>query len=204
MMTSLLMTRRLPSLLALVLLLSASALAKDKKGKVPEYVLQAQTVIVAIEPDVGEPLDTPNSNLQARENVERALAQWGRFKIVPDGQESDLVVGVRVGSDQVLRPTIKGGPLDDNIRFGQRSQGPPLGGGPSADPNSRSPRVTNEVGPTSDSFFVYRGGSANPFGTTVLWSYTAKHCLQAPEIKAVAEFRKAVADADKSKAPNTP
>ena len=86
MMTSLLMTRRLPSLLALVLLLSASALAKDKKGKVPEYVLQAQTVIVAIEPDVGEPLDTPNSNLQARENVERALAQWGRFKIGPDGQ----------------------------------------------------------------------------------------------------------------------
>ena len=198
------MTRRLTSLFALVLLFSAFALTKDKKTKVPEYVLQAQTVIVAIEPNVGEPLDTPNANLQARENVERALAQWGRFKIVPDGQESDLVVGVRVGSDKVVRPTIKGGPLDDDIRFGQRSQGPPLGGSPSPDPDNRSPRVTNEVGTTSDSFYVYRGGASNPFGTTALWSYTAKHCLQPPEIKAVEEFRKAVADAEKSKTPNTP
>jgi len=198
------MTRRFSSVLALILLLTGSALTKQKKSQVPESVLRAETIIVAIEPNVGESLDNPNANLQARENVERALTQWGRFKVIPDGQQSDLVVAVRVGSDKLLRPTVKGGPFDDNIHIGQRSQGPPLGGEPRPDPDSRTPRVSNEVGPTSDSFSVYRGGVNNPFGTSALWSYTAKHCLQAPEIKAVEEFRKAVADAEKSKTPNTP
>src|SRR5215467_2164068 len=142
------MTRRLCSLLALTLLLTGSAFSKQKKPRIPDYVLHAETVIVAIEPDTGEPLDHPNANQQARENVERALTQWGRFRIVPDGQQSDLVVGVRLGSDKLLRPTVKS---DDNIRIGQRSQAPPLGGEPRPDADSRSPRITNEVGPTADS-----------------------------------------------------
>lgn len=195
------MTRRLSSLLALVLLVTGSTVAKQKKPRVPDYILHAETVIVAIEPDTGEPLNNPNANMQARENVERALTQWGRFRIVPDGQQSDLVVGIRIGNDKIVRPTIK---TDDNIRIGQRSQGPPLGGEPRPDPDSRNPRITNEVGPTADSFSVYRGGRANGFSSSALWHYTAKDCLRAPEIKAVEEFRKAVADAEKAKTPNTP
>jgi hypothetical protein len=69
------MTRRLCSLLALILLLTTSALTKQKKPRIPDYILHAETVIVAIEPDTGEPLDNPNANKQARENVERALTQ---------------------------------------------------------------------------------------------------------------------------------
>jgi hypothetical protein len=198
------MTRRLCSLLALILLLTTSALTKQKKPRISDYILHAETVIVAIEPDTGEPLDNPNANKQARENVERALTQWGRFRIIPDGQQSDLVVGIRIGNDKLVRPTIK---ADDNIRIGQigqRSQGPPLGGEPRPDPDSRNPRITNEVGPTADSFSVYRGGRANGFSSSALWHYTAKECLRAPEIKAVEEFRKAVADAEKAKTPNTP
>jgi hypothetical protein len=198
------MTRRLCSLLALILLLTTSALTKQKKPRIPDYILHAETVIVAIEPDTGEPLDNPNANKQARENVERALTQWGRFRIIPDGQQSDLVVGIRIGNDKLVRPTIK---ADGNIRIGQigqRSQGPPLGGEPRPDPDSRNPRITNEVGPTADSFSVYRGGRANGFSSSALWHYTAKECLRAPEIKAVEEFRKAVADAEKAKTPNTP
>ena len=195
------MTRRLCSLLALIFLLTGSALTKQKKPRIPDYVLHAETVIVAIEPDTGEPLDNPNANRQARENVVRALTQWGRFRIVPDGQQSDLVVGVRLGNDKLLGPMIK---TDDNIRIGQRSQAPPLGGEPRPDPDSCSSRITNEVGPTADSLSVYRGGKANGFSSSALWRYSAKDCLRAPEIKAVEEFRKAIAEAEKAKTPNAP
>jgi hypothetical protein len=197
------MTWRLSSLLALILLLTSSALPKQKKPKIPDYVLHADTVIVAVEPDNGKPLDNPGANEQARENVERALTQWGRFRIVPDGQESDLVIGIRIGSNKLVRPTMKGGPFDDNIRIGQRPQGPPLGGEPRPDPDS-GPRITNEVGPTADSFYVFRGSVPNPYSASALWHYTAKDCLRAPEIKAVEEFRKAITDTEKSKTPTTP
>jgi len=197
------MTRRLCSLLALTLLLAGSAFPKQKKPRIPDSVLHAETVIVAIEPDTGEPLDNPQANEQTRESIERALTQWGRFRVVPDGQQSDLVIGIRIGNDKLLRPTVKGGPFYDNIRVGQRSQGPPLGE-QRPDLDSRGPRITNEVGPTADSFSVYRGGVANAFSSSALWHYTAKDCLRSPEIKAVEEFRKAVADAEKAKTPNTP
>jgi hypothetical protein len=201
------MTRRLSSLLALILALTSSGFAKQKKARIPDYVLHAETVIVAIEPDTGEPLDNPSANQQVRENVERAIRQWGRFRVVPDGQESDLVIGVRMGNDKLVRPTIKGGPFDDNVRLGQigpKSQGPPLGGDQRPDPDSRNPRVTNEVGPTADSFSVYRGGVPNAFASSVLWRYSVKDCLRPPQIKAVDEFRKAIADTEKSKTPNAP
>jgi len=198
------MTGRFSSLLAAILLLTSSALPKQKKIKIPDYVLHAETVIVAVEPDSGEPVDNPTANQQARENVERAFTQWGRFRVVPDGQESDLVVGIRIGNDKLVHPTMKGGPFDDNIRIGQRSQGPPLGGEPRPDPDGHNPRIANEVGPTADSFFVYRGGKANGFSSSALWHYTAKDCLRAPEIKAIEEFRKAIAEAEKSKTANTP
>jgi hypothetical protein len=188
--------------LALVVLLTGSAVSKGKKPRIPDYVLHAETVIVAVEPDTGESLDDPRGNQQARENVERALSAWGRFRIVPDGQQSDLVVGVRIGTHNLVRPTAKGGPFDDNIRIGQRPQAPPLGG-QTPDLDSR-PRITNEVGPTADSFSVYRGGVANAFSSSALWRYSAKDCLRAPEIKAVGVFRKAIADAEKFKTPNTP
>ena len=198
------MTQRLFTLLALILLLTCPALPKQKKPRIPDYVLHAETVIVAIEPDTGEPLDNPKANEQVRQNVERALTQWGRFRVVPDGQQSDLVVGLRIGNDKPVSPTMKGGPFDDNIRIGQRSQGPPLGGEPRPDTDGRGPHITNEVGPTPDSFSVYRGSVANAFGSSALWHYTAKDCLRAPEIKAVEEFRKAITDAEKAKTANTP
>ena len=106
------MTARV-SLLALAALLAVPAFAKDKKKfTLPEDVLRAQTVRVVIDPQAGEPLDQPRANANARENVEKALMEWGRFRLVMDGQESDLVIAVRTGNGQASRPTIKGGPID--------------------------------------------------------------------------------------------
>jgi hypothetical protein len=207
------MTARLSSLLLLVPLLATPSIAKDKKASsMPERVLRARTVLVVIDPDAGEPLDQPRANETARDTVERALAQWGRFNLVMDGAESDLVIVVRTGDGRAGRPTVKGGPIDNrpgvmqpgdgSIRIGaQRGQPPPLTD-PSMDPQNRdpqnrAPRVGSEVGASEDSFLVYLGGTQYPLDSPPVWRYAAKDCLRQPTVAAVEEFRKAVADAEK-------
>lgn len=201
------MTARLSSLVAITALLIAPALAKDKKKPViPEYVLRAQTVRVVIEPDAGEPLDRPRANETARENVEKALSEWGRFRIVMDGEVSDLVIAVRTGSDKSMQPTIKGGPIDQRggvaqgtdstVRIGgQRGQNPLSD--PSNDPIDRQPHMSNEIGPSQDMFAVYRGDVGDALDSSPVWRLISKDCLQAPNVSAVEAFRKALADAEK-------
>jgi hypothetical protein len=199
---------RLSFLLPLLVLLATQALAKDKnKSTLPEYVLRAQTVLVVIDPDAGEPLDHPNANATARDNVEKALMDWGRFKLALDGRESGLIMVVRTGNGKAVQPTIRGGPIDQrpgigqstdsSIRIGgQHGQPPPLTD-PSSDPQNQGPHVSNEVGSSEDSFAVYRGGIANPLDSSPVWRYNAKDGLQAPRVAAVEEFRKALAQAEK-------
>jgi len=200
------MTALLSSLL-LVILLAAPAMAKDKnKSQLPAYVLHARTVRVAVDPDAGEPLDQPNSNATARANVEKKLMDWGRFDLVLDGEESDLVILVRTSNGKSMRPTIKGGPIDQrpgvaqasdtSIRIGAQQGHPPLNDPSVSSPNT-GPHISNEVGPSEDSFEVYRGDIQGPLGSTPAWRYIAKDCLRAPNVSAVDEFRKAVAEAEK-------
>jgi hypothetical protein len=99
----LLMGRRAMSrtsiVLALALLLTHYAVAKDKnKLALQAYVLNAQTVLVVINPEAGEPLTDPTANRRAREDVERALMKWGRFHLVMESQTADLVLAVRKGT----------------------------------------------------------------------------------------------------------
>jgi hypothetical protein len=217
------MTTRL-ALFALSLLLVLPALAKDKKKAVlPEDVLRAQTARVIIDPEAGEPLDQPNANAIARDNVEKALMEWGRFRLVMDGQQSDLLIVVRTGNGKSFQPTIKGGPIDQRpgvaqstdstIRIGggvgQRQ--PPIGD-PSADPQGqpqdRQPHINNEVGPSDDMFVVYRASISDPLDSPPVWRYIKKDCLRpsqpGPLVPAVEEFRKLIAEAEKPKVPKTP
>jgi len=113
------MSARLASFLVVATVLSLSINApllaknKDKKKAVlPEYVLRAETVRVIVAPDAGEPLDQPMANSTARDNVEKAFSEWGRYRVVMDSQQADLVISVRTGSGNMTRPTIKGGPID--------------------------------------------------------------------------------------------
>lgn len=203
------MLGRVYCIVCLAALLALPVIAKDKnKSTLPEFVLRAQTVRVVIDPDAGEPVDHPSANATARDNVERALMEWGRFKPVLDGQESDLIVVVHTGNNKVVQPTIRGGPIDQragvgqstdsSVRIGgQHGQPPPLTD-PSTDPQQdRGPHISNEVGFTKDSFAVYRGNVANPLDSSPVWRYIAKDCLQAPNVTAVEAFRKAIAQAEK-------
>ena len=210
------MILRLASLLTLSALLASSALAKDKKPVFPEDILRAQTVLVVVDPDAGEPLDQPMGNARARENVEKALMEWGRFRLVMEGDQPDLIIAVRTGSGSMVRPTIKGGPIDQrpgvgqstdsSIRIGgQHGQAPPLTD-PTMDPRSQSPRMSNEVGPSDDMFAVYRAGPvSDPLNAPPVWRYIKKDCLRpSPDVPAVEEFRKLLADAEKPKVPKKP
>ena len=210
--------RRLFPLLLVALLSLPSASAKDKnKSTIPEYVLRAQTVRVVIDPDAGEPIDQPNANAMARDNVEKALTEWGRFKVVMDGAESDLIISVRTGEGKMSRPTIKGGPIDQRpgvgqstdstIRIGGQQGRPPMndpGMGPPY-PQDQGPHISNEIGPSEDTFAVYRGGITDPLNSSPVWRYIKKDGLRpTPQIAAVEQFRKALADAEKPKVPKTP
>lgn len=99
------MPARLSWFLLLTGLLASTLNAKDKKKtSLPELVLRARTVLVVIRPDAGEPMGQPNANATARENVEKALIEWGRLQPVVDGQEADLVIAVRTGTGRVAGP----------------------------------------------------------------------------------------------------
>ena len=102
------MTARFCSLFLLATLLAVPAIAKDKKkSTLPDFVLRATTVLVVVSPDAGEPVDQPMANSTARDNVEKALMEWGRLHPVLDGQEPDLVIAVRTGSGKMVQPTIR-------------------------------------------------------------------------------------------------
>lgn len=74
------------------------AAAKDKKKiLLPVDVLQARTVLVLIDPDAGVSPEAPLANRTAQEDVEKALMKWGRFELVTDVANADLVITVRKG-----------------------------------------------------------------------------------------------------------
>lgn len=207
------MTARFSALFLLATLLALPANAKDKKKQtLPEYVLRASTVLVVVNPEAGEPLEQPMANATARENVEKALMEWGRFRLVMDGAESDLVIAVRTGSGKMVQPTIKGGPIDTRPGVGQSTDSTIRIGGqqghPPQDPGmggpQSGPRISNEVGPSEDSFEVYRGSVQSPLDAPAVWRYIAKDCLRPPRVSAVEEFRKAIADAEKPQPPKKP
>jgi hypothetical protein len=199
--------KRLFLLVVLASALAAPLSAKDKnKTTFPEDVRRAQTVRVIIDPDAGEPLDQPMANATARDNVEKALEDWGRLRPMMDGAQTDLVIVVRTGSGKAMQPTIKGGPVDQrggvaqstdaSIRIGgQRGQNP--NADPSMYPMNRGPHISNEIGPADDYFAVYRWNVDTGMGGSPVWRYVGKDCLRPPKMTAVEEFRKALAEADK-------
>ncbi len=199
------------ALLAVPLSTPLNAKDKDKKKPLlPEDVLRARTVRVMVAPDSGEPLDQTMANSTARDNVEKALSEWGRYQVVMDGQEADLIITVRTGNGRMVRPTVKGGPIDQRggvaqgtdstIRIGA-AQGRPPAGEPTMNPQDQGPHLSNQVGPSEDMLEVYRGGAYDSVDAPPVWRYVAKNCLRAPEMRAVEEFRKAIADSEKPQIP---
>src|SRR5215510_2381297 len=70
----------------------------DKKPVLPAYVLHAETVFVLIDPDAGTSATLPLANQKARDDVEKALMKWCRFRLAVNPGVADLVIVVRKGS----------------------------------------------------------------------------------------------------------
>ena len=186
--------------------------AKDKKkSTLPEVVLRAQTVLVVIQPGAGEPLDQPRANFMARDYVEKALSEWGRFRIVMDGQESDLIVSIRTGSGRTMRPTIRGGPIDQRPGLGQTTDSSVRIGGqhgqppndPTMDPDRRLASAPRLVLSKICSRFT---AEASLIRSTHLQcgDTLPRIASSRPQNSAVEQFRKAIAEAEKPTVPSKP
>jgi hypothetical protein len=206
------MVRRL-NLFASLLLLSCVFAAAKNKNKIilPVDVLQAQTVLVVIDPDAGMAIDAPNANRVARDDVERALMSWGRYRLAMTVSDADLVISVRKGSGKIAQPTIGGIPNNDRPVIFQPSPSDPRAGGqrgtppPLSDPTgsqSQGPHPQIETGPSQDMFMVYRGQRNDALDYPPVWRYMAKDGLRSPGVPAVEEFRKTIVEAEKQQANN--
>jgi hypothetical protein len=191
---------------AVLLLVANSAFGNEKKKPVlPPTVLNARTAVVLIDPDAGISPSAPLANKTAQEDVEKALAKWGRLNPVVSTVTADLIIVIRKGSGKLVQPTIGGTspnnrpvilqPNDDGIRIGGQKGQPP--DGTQNDPASTSPHPQVEVGEGEDSFAVYDGTVESPLNRAPLWRYVAKNGLRSPDVPAVEEFRKALAEAEK-------
>jgi hypothetical protein len=201
------MPRRVSLVLLIALLLSCISLAKKKnKQELPNLVLNAQTVLVVIHPDAGEPLTNPTANRRARENVEAALAKWGRFRLVTSPQTADLVIAVRKG--HAPGPAIGNSPADDrpvifqpndgDVRIGnQQGRQPPVSS--PVPGQNRGPHINNEIGPSEDTFEVYLGGVQYPLDSGPIWRYMGKDALDVPTVPAVSQFQKAIDESEKQR-----
>jgi hypothetical protein len=191
---------------AILVLASSLAFAgNDKKPVLPAYVLRAETVFVLIDPDAGTSPASPQANQKARDDVEKAILKWGRFRLVLEPGSADLIVVVRKGSGKVVQPTIGGlptndrpvivQPTDNSIRLGGQKGRPPGSTDPSPQDTHPAPQI--EAGITDDMFVVYQGGAGNPLDGPAAWRYMNKDALKSPSVPAVAEFRKAIEEAEK-------
>lgn len=197
---------------ALFLALACCSLAAGKdKNKVilPDVVLQAETVLVVIDPNAGVAPDAPLANQTARDDVEKALMNWGRFSLANDVSTADLVITVRRGNGKIAQGTIGGmptnsrpvifQPTDSGGRIGGSRGTPPTAGDPTG-PGSSDPHPQIEAGPTQDTFVVYYGKRDNALEFPAAWRYTAKDALRSPGVPAVDAFRQAIAAAEKQRA----
>jgi hypothetical protein len=198
--------------LVVFLLMVTLAGAKNKAEKnVPDYIRQAKTVHVMVDPGAGIDLDDPRANQVAQKDVETALLNWGRFQPVIFTQGVDLIIVISKGHKQVADTTISD-PRQNN-RAGvidSTANGVSVGvqhgnGAGMPDASAHEPaHPQTEIGTTEDTFYVYKGDSDRPLDGPLGWSYVAKDGLRSHNVPAVEEFRKALAAADKAAAAKHP
>ncbi len=198
------------SLTALLLLASAAAKDKEKHQSLPADVLRAHAVMVVIAPDAGEPLNDPQANARAQDEVEKAFMKWQRFEVVSEPSIADLIVTVRRGTGKAVSPTIKGGPLDQrpvilqpsdgSIRIGGHTGRPTDASG--QDPIDAHPHAGTEYGRAEDTMEIYRCKRtvSEALDSIPVWRYTGKDSLKPPKLTAVEQFRKALDESDKAEA----
>ncbi len=202
--------------LALISLAFTPAHAKNDKPILPQYILNARTVAVLIDPDAGISVTDPNANQTAQRDVEAALQKWGRFTTVLSTVDADLIIVIRRGHGRIADATIsdprqnsRPGSVsrsDDGISIGAQHGTPPPGtqgtSGPRDGNSTAAPQA--EIGTTDDSFQVFEGKKEYGASDTPGWHWIHKNGLHPHDVPAVDEFRKAIEAAEKAAAQQHP
>jgi hypothetical protein len=68
---------------------------------------------------------------------------------------------------------------------------------PGLGPQDTTPHPSAEIGPSGDTFEVYRGRVEYPLDNAPVWRYLAKDALRSPDVPAVEAFRKLIEEAEK-------
>lgn len=175
----------------------ASARKKGSKPVVPAVFNQAQYVYVqAMDGDIFNPYLLPEDR-QAIADVEKAIQKWGRYNLVYQRSQADLVFIVRVGRLAEGRGKV-------GIYHGPApvpGQGP--GQRPAPGPGPQGARIPPQggngslvggggaVGPPDDLLWVcmpnFDGTPSNP-----LWSRTEQDGLESPDVPLLKQFEQAV------------
>ena len=167
------MLKRKASLL--LLFVFALAVKADDKNAILAVIRNATYVyIMAYSGDVFSPDVVPDDR-HAVQNVQSAIEKWGRYKLVYNRGESDLVLVVRTGR----LAEVKG-----RVQVGIHGSAEAMGG---------------EVGDPRDTLEVYlasQGTNGPP-----LWRGRAQDGLKAPEMRLVQELRSKVEAPEKKKKP---
>ena len=166
-----------------LLLIFALAVKAEDKNAISAVIKNATFVYVtAYSGDVFSPEVMPDDR-HAVQNVQSAIEKWGRYKLVYNRGEADLVLVVRTGR----LAEVKGGVQVGAGRTGNetyRSHGSAIGG---------------EVGDPQDTLEVYRASQG--INGPPLWRGRAQDGLKAPEMQLVKELRLKVEAPEKKKKP---
>ena len=189
--------------LVVVSLALPSLAQKKNKSDMPMAVVAAQFVyITSFDGDIYDPHATTEDRA-AMQKVESALRAWGKYDIVYQPQQADLMlivkpayiaqgrVGIDVGTGDPHNPGVPGARI-------------PIGGTPGSGvpPDSRLPASTTGVDVSStpdDMLMVSLSPQESPSETPVVWRRTAHHGFVGNKPALVEAFRDAVDQAAKQK-----
>jgi hypothetical protein len=100
--------------------------------------------MVLVDPDAGMSTSAPLANKTAQDDVEKALANWGRLRLVliGGGNNADLVITVRKGNGKMVQATVSGEPTNDRpVVVVPSDTGIHIGVQQGRPPDSRQPRL---------------------------------------------------------------
>jgi hypothetical protein len=189
--------RRTITILFIVALCCPSFCKDKKKQLFPDAVLNATSVFVTIEAGAGASVLNPGEQNTARAAVEQALQKWGRFRVQSYSAQTDrpdLIIEIRKGGDAKTvihtgqvnqRPAVEIGELGGNVSLGRRA--------PASKPSI--PNLASEYS-TDDLFTVYLTANKSKI---FVWRYSGKNALDAPAVRAVFEFKKAITESEEAK-----
>lgn len=163
------------------------ALKADDKNVISAVVKNATYVMVTTySGDVFSPNVSPDDR-HAVQNVQNTIQKWGRYKLVYNRGEADLILVVRTGR----LAEVKGG-----VQVGTTTQR--QGNGTNTSHGSAE-SIGGEVGDPQDRLEVYMASQG--INGPPLWRGRAPDGLKAPEMQLVQEFRSKVEASEKKKKP---